>query len=112
MSVPADVAVRAADAQVDRVFGVARVAQHPDGVGVDAGESTGTEQLARAVAELELDLPGMDEVELLLALVVVAPALLVPRLTIALTPNAVTPSSWRTLRKPGPSPSPSMLATE
>src|SRR6185437_2606196 len=31
--------------------------------------------------------------------------------TIALTPKAVTPSPWRTLRKPGPSPSSSRCAT-
>src|SRR5918997_6929316 len=30
---------------------------------------------------------------------------------IAFTPKGVTPSSWRTLRKPGPSPIPSMLPT-
>ena len=38
------------------------------------------------------------------AVVVVVEALVAGRITTAFTPNAVTPSSRRTLRKPGPSP--------
>jgi hypothetical protein len=52
------------------------------------------------VAEFDLELAGVDEVELLLSLVEVAAGLPAAREEIALMPNSLTPSSRRTLRKP------------
>src|SRR3954447_22565083 len=71
-AVAADVAVLAADDHVDGVLR-ARVQDLADGRRVDAGEAAGAEAVAAAVSELDLDRPGVDEVELLLLIVEVAP---------------------------------------
>ncbi len=76
-AVAADVAIRAADAQVDGLLGVRGVAEAPDGRGVDASEPAGAEHvvlLGVALAEGELDLAAVDQVELLLAVVEVGAA--------------------------------------
>src|SRR3954453_7358580 len=67
-AVAADVAVLAADDHVDGVIG-AGVEELADGRGVDAGEAAGAEAVAAAVSELDLDRPGVDEVEVLLLVV-------------------------------------------
>ncbi len=71
-AVAADVAVLAADDHVDRLLGVAEVAQAALGRGVDPGEAARPELLRGAVAELDRDAAGVDEVELLLLVVEVA----------------------------------------
>src|SRR5271170_1291460 len=73
-SVAPDVAVLAAHAQVDGV-GVSDVSHLARGGGVDACERALIEALDRAIAELHLDRPAVDEVQLLLDIVVVRPAL-------------------------------------
>ena len=76
MPVAANVAAGAADAEIDGLLAVRRIAEAADGAGVDAGQAAVPEDvvlLGVALAEGELDLAAVDEVELLLAVVVVGP---------------------------------------
>src|SRR5439155_5709542 len=72
-AVAAHVAVLAADDHVDGVVGTG-VHDLADRRRVDAGEAAGSEAVAGPVAELHLDRPLVDEVELLLLVVKVAAA--------------------------------------
>ena len=109
VAVASDVAVLAAGDKNDR-FDVADVAHAAVSARVDAGETSRAEAMDAAVAEADLDLTGVDEVQLLLVVVEVKIGTRIPGgTTIALTPNASTPRAERTLRKPGPSPSSSRL---
>ena len=74
LAVAADVAALGADDDVDGVLGPA-VADQAHGRGVDAGDPARPELERAAVAELDLDPPAVQEVELLLAVVVVAAGL-------------------------------------
>src|SRR4029077_8189937 len=79
LAVAADVAVLAADDDVDRVLAVAQIADLAHGRGVDPGESARVELVLGAVAELELDAATVHEIELLLLLVQVVAGLIAGR---------------------------------
>ena len=86
-----------------RSSGVLRIERTVDGS--TRAKPPGPSECDSPSPKRELDRPAVDEVQLLLALVQVAPGRCSRAAsTTALTPNAVTPSSLRTLRKPGPSP--------
>ena len=105
MPVALDVAVLAADDEQDEILGVARVETGPRRRRLDVQQAALAE-LAHLVADLDARPAAMDEVELVLLVVPVLEARRNPGgYTIALTPNAVTPSARRTFRKPKPSPS-------
>src|SRR6476620_11355225 len=74
-AVAADVAVLAADDEVDGVLGVAEVADLADGGGVDTGAAAGPELVLGAVVEDDRDRAAVAEVELLLLLVQMAACL-------------------------------------
>src|SRR6476620_2158171 len=73
--VAADVAVLAADDEVDGVLGVAEVADLADRWGVDPGAAAGLELMLGAVVEDDRDRAAVAEVELLLLLVQMAAGL-------------------------------------
>ena len=107
LSVPLDVAARAADDEQHQLLVLRPVGYAARRGRLDV-EKAAWAELEHLVANLDAGAAAVDEVELVLRVVEWLNPTKPGGKTMALTPKAVTPSARRTLRKPGPSPSSSI----